>query len=197
MKKTTLYFLVALHFTTTHLGAEVQRVTITWNSIMCNIRCGQLIEKKFKELREVQQVAVSPSIGVANLTWKPYVPFSYAPVKTAMQMVGAGVNDIRVRVRGKVRFEGDEVALYSIGDNTRFLLVSPLSPDPLRQLVEPHPSLRQMNPGLRERILRDVQQDMSVVVEGPLYRPASAWPLTIVIERMQPEKSPEPAKTSS
>ncbi len=174
------------------LFGEVQRITVTWNSIMCNVKCGELIEKKFMALKELDQVNVDPSRGVANLKWNPETPFSYTPIKTAMAMVGAGVNDIRVRVRGVVVEEGRNVALYSLGDNTRFLIVSPLRPELGRQTVLPHPSLRELSPELRDRILRDAEQDKIMVIEGPLYKPSRSPPLMIVTERIQVEKKKVP-----
>ena len=192
-RRTILFLtLILLASIVSPLNGEVERITVSWNSAICNAHCAELIEKNFMNLQELDQVNVDPGRGVANLRWNPETPFSYAPIRTSMAMVGAKINDIRVRVRGVVREEGKDVALYSLGDNTRFLLVSPIRPQPHRQTVLPHPSLRELDPGLRDRILVDAEQDKIMVIEGPLYKPSRSPPLMIVIERIQVEKKQAP-----
>jgi hypothetical protein len=174
------------------LNGEVESVTISWNTVMCNPKCAQLIEKRFKELKEIAEVNVNPGNGVAKLKWKPDSQFSYITVKRVMQMVGAGVNDIHVRVRGKVRAEGKKIVLYSLGDNTRFQLVSPIQPEISRPVVPPNPALMELTPTLREKILEDADQDKIMVIEGPLYRPWNTPFLVVIVERLQVEKKQQP-----
>jgi hypothetical protein len=184
--------------TTLPLVAEVERITVTWNNVMCNVQCGELIARRFGAMKELEKVEVNPSTGVANLKWNSKFTFSYVPIKTTMQMVGAGIDDVRVRVRGKAKEEGRDVVFYSIGDNTRFLLASPIRPDPRRQVVFPNPTLMQLDPDLRERIMTDAKQDKVLVIEGPLYKPwwSPPLPLMIVIERIQVEKKEQPGKSA-
>jgi len=167
---------------------EVIEVTVTWNNIACNVSCAQLLEKRFKAMNQIEEVRVNPSSGIANLKWKPESPFSYSSVKSNMQMVGVGVNDIRVKVRGKARKQGRNVALFSIGDNTRFVLISPEIPQARRYTSLANPYLRELSPDLRESILREAQQDKIFVIEGTLYQPARSPPLHLIVERINIEK---------
>lgn len=172
--------------------AEIDKITVTWNNAACTVKCGELIEKNLSEIKELDHANVTPSTGSANLKWKPGAHFSYTPIKVAMQMVGVGVNEVRMRVRGVVKEEGKDVVLYSLGDNTRFLIVSPLRPELTQPIISPHPSLRELSPQLRNRILPDAKQGKIMVIEGPLYKPVRSPPLMIVVERIQIEKKQVP-----
>ncbi len=173
------------------LQAEVERATVSWNPGMCNANCAQMLEAKFRELKAVDEVSQNSSQGKTNLKWSPNAPFSYITIKRVMQSVGAGVDNIQVRVRGKVRAEGNKVALYSSGDNTRFELVSAQQPGLSQPTVPANPALMKLEPRLREKILADSEGNKTVVIEGPLYRPWNATQLIIVVQRMQVEKNKE------
>ncbi|NGX42899.1 MAG: hypothetical protein K940chlam7_01187, partial [Chlamydiae bacterium] len=168
--------------------SEVLEVRITWSSTACNEDCAKLLSKQFMKIKQVEKVSTNPVTGVTVLNWKPKQPFSYYPIKTTMQVVGVGVNDIRVRVRGKVKEQGRSVVLFSEQDNTRFVLVSPIVPDPERYTTKPNPYLRELTPNVRERILKEAENDKILVIEGPLNRPARSPPLQLVVERIQVEK---------
>ncbi|MFQ5729280.1 MAG: hypothetical protein ACE5GN_02850 [Waddliaceae bacterium] len=168
--------------------AEVLEVVVIWNSISCNEKCAQILAKSFQKMKQVQEVRVNPTSGITILKWKPKSAFSYYPIKSTMQMIGVGVNDIRVKVRGKAKEQGNEVALFSLEDNTRFVLVSPITPLPEDYTVNPNPYDRSLSSDLRERILQEVKQDKVLVIEGPLYQPAKSPPLQLVVERIQIEK---------
>src|SRR5690606_29331883 len=130
----------------------------------------------------------NPSAGVAVIKWSPDAPFSYHLIKTNMQMVGAGVNEIRVRVRGKATVQGNYISLVSQGDNSRFVLISPIMPTPDALIVNPNPYMRDLDPKLQQRILRESSEGKIMVIEGPLYQPARSPPLQLIVERIQVEK---------
>ena len=184
-----LIFVVALLFSASYdLNAEILQVTVTWNSGVCDPKCSNLLGEKFKKMKQVEEVSVNPSSGVAVIKWKPDAQFSYHLIKTNMQMVGVGVNEIRVRVRGKARGQGKNVSLVSLEDNTSFILVSPIMPNPDSLILYPNPYLRELDPKLREKILLEAKEDKVMVIEGPLYQPARSPPLQLVVERIQIEK---------
>lgn len=170
------------------IQAEILDVNITWNSYLCTQSCSEILYRQFQKIRGVEQIRINEAAGTASLIWKPDAPFSYQMVKVPMQMAGVGVNDIRVSVRGRVREQGRQVALISEGDNTRFVLVSPIMPSKRMYTTKPNPYFRELAPNLRDRILRDAEQDKIMVVEGPLYRPARSPPLQIVVQSIRVER---------
>ena len=188
-KKLISIFLVsALCLTTKGLFSEVQQVTITWNNVACNQKCAEVIEKNFRKMNQVQKVKVAFATGTTELEWKPKSPFSFQAVKMAMQMSGVGINDLRVKVRGKAKEKGGKIALVSLEDNTPFILISPIDPKPEQYTTKPNPYFRELTPDLRERILQEIKEDKILVIEGPLYQPGSSPPLQLIVERILIEK---------
>lgn len=186
--------IVLLFLTVLPLQGEVEEVMISWNSELCTANCIKLVQERFEKTKEIDSFQVSASQGIARIQWKPNVKFSYVAVKRVLQSVGVGLDDIRVRVRGTVKDEGKQVALYSEGDRTRFVLVSPLLSNPGEPNVPANPALMSLTPHLKETILEDAQQGKIFVIEGALYRPWNTPYLMIVIERLQVEKRTPPHK---
>ena len=180
--------LMALSLMAFALSAEVQQVVITWNNVSCDAGCSTLLGERFQAMPQVQEVRMNHSTGTTVLMWKPQSPFTYRAVKTTMQLVGVGTNDIRVRVRGKAKQQGQEVILVSLEDNTPFKLISPTPPLPDEYTVKANPYFRTLSPDLRDRILSEATQDKVLVIEGPLYQPAKVVLLELVVERIQIEK---------
>lgn len=171
--------------------AEVEKATVSWNPVMCTANCAKLIESKFSQLKEVEEVTQNVSQGKTTLKWNPNAPFSYLTIKRTMQMIGAGVDFIHLRVRGKIRAEGNKVVLYSTGDNTRFELVSAQMPSLSQPTVPANPALMKLDPRLRDTILADSDGNKTVVIEGPLYRPWNTAAMILIVQRMQVEKQKE------
>jgi len=192
-KKTCVTLLFALHASTV-LG-EILDVNISWNSYQCVQNCPQILYRNFSQIRGVAEVNISSTAGAARLRWKPGFPFSYSMVKVPMQMAGVGVNEIRVRVRGQVLEQGRETVLISEGDNTRFVLVSPIMPSRRLYTTTPNPYYRELSPDLRDRIIRESEQGKLLVVEGPLFRPARSPPLQIIVQNIRVERPPEDRPT--
>lgn len=167
---------------------EVLDVTVMWNNVMCLEPCGKLLQEKFLKMPQVQEVSIDITAGQARIKWKPKAPFSYYPVKTTMQMVGLGVNEMKVTVRGKAKVTKDKVVLVSLQNNTPFELVSLPTPEQGLYVTRPNQIFMKLDPGLAEKIMTEAKEDKILIISGPLYSPWRSPPLQLVVESIQVEK---------
>ena len=180
--------LSALATFNTHLHSEIVEVFVSWNSYSCDEKCSQLLKKKFEGMKQVESVTLNSSAGNARLKWNPKSSFSYQAVKAPLQMVGVGLNELRVRVRGKGVVQGNGAALLSLGDNTRFTLISPIRARPGEYVALPDGSNLELSQNLQEKVVKASEEDKVVVVEGPIYQGHRSPPLYLIVSRLQVEK---------
>jgi hypothetical protein len=181
-----LLLLLTIHST---LIAEVESIIIRWNPIKCQTNCPELLAYQFKQVYGVAEVYVGA--GQAELKWKPNVLFSLPQVKVALQMVGisiVGIN-VRVRVRGKLQHQKEEMTLISSGDNTRFVLLNPVVTDLAhnRQAPEYNYMARQLTLEMRQQLLEAEAKHQIATIEGVIFMPERSPPdpLAIVIDQMK------------
>lgn len=186
--KSKFLIFIALILLSPPLHAEVLEVFVSWNSFSCRERCAELLRERFEKMPQVESVAMNASAGNARLKWNPLSPFSYQVVKAQLQRVGVGLNELRVRVRGRGVQSGKGVALVSLGDSTRFTLISPLRTRPEKYVARPDGSKLDLSPSLQDKVLIAAQEDKAIVVEGPLYQPHRSPPLYLIVSRLQIEK---------
>ncbi len=171
-----------------NLKGEILEVEVTWNSTKCNPSCAELLKERFQKMKQVESVSVNPQSGIAKLKWGTKSPFTYQTVKTQMQMVGIGINAMRVRVRGKAMAQGDRVILTSTGDNTRFTLLSPIKVKEDQYTTLPNASFLKLSDELTEKILSEAKLGKTLVIEGPLYQGSRSPPIHLIVNRLQIEK---------
>lgn len=120
-----IFFLIPLIMGTFHfpLHAEIQKVSVAWNNVQCNKNCGYLLEKRFNEIKGVQEVRMNTPSGYADLIWKPTAQFEYYAVHAAMAWVGLHIENMTIALRGTISHSGKQFFITSLGDNTRFQLL--------------------------------------------------------------------------
>lgn len=187
IKYKALIFIYLLLFSPL-LHAEILEVFVSWNSYSCDQKCAEMIRNKFENMKQVESVNFNPSAGNIRLKWNPTSPFSYQIIKTQLQMVGVGLNELRVRARGRGVQAGKSVVLVSSGDNTRFTLISPLKARPEEYIALPDGSNLELAPSLQEKVLTAAAEDKVIVVEGPIYQGHRSPPLYLITSRLQIEK---------
>ncbi len=180
---------LSLLWMTPHLFAEILQVSVFWGSTSCNPKCAELLEKNFKKMPQVEEVAVNPAAGSALFKWKAGSPFSYKIIKSQLQMAGVGVDTIRIRVRGQAVEDGKWIRFTSLGDKTTFSLISSMPHMPTKFTNLPNPAFLVLSPELKESILKDAADNKIIVIEGPLYRPHRSPPLYLIVEKIQVEKN--------
>jgi hypothetical protein len=156
------------------LQSEIQEVTVTWTAAFC-INCSELITRYVKQIQGVEDIQMKSGIGQINLKWKPGVAFEFTPIKNAFQMVGLGLNDIRMQVRGRIKHDKQNVYLISETDNTGFLLLNPVYPEEGYTMENSHYT-HDLSPRLREKLLELERTGEIVVIKGPLFEPYRSPP---------------------
>lgn len=170
---------------TCNLQGEIFWVKIKWTSVLCQESCVTGLQKQFEQLKGVSKININQGAGQAILTWKNNQPYSYGPINTAMRMIGLTIQDLRIRVRGKIFVDGQTFKLISVGDNTEFVLLSPINSMNLTQYsIEFSAANRQISGELKDKLLAAKKSNLAVTIEGVLFEP-QRLPLTqLVIEQM-------------
>lgn len=167
------------------LQAEIESITIKWTALECQQSCIAGLEKQFRNINGVADVVMNQPAGMATLRWKPDVALTFPPINTAMSMIGLSINILRVKVRGTISHDAKTVTLNSLGDNTRFLLMSPVTPKRYEMVEEFNPETHVLTPAQREQFLRAQDADQIAIVEGPIFEPERSPPLKIIVENVK------------
>lgn len=174
------------------LQAEIEKITIRWTAQLCQGACPRLLEKEFRKIHGVKEIAIDQGGGQLTLTWKEKVPFQFTSVNTAMHMVGLSIRDIRIRVKGSVKHTRDTFYILSEGDGTRFDLLNPVIPHPGGQAAEFNASARKLTPALRQQLLQGEADKQIATIEGPVFMPERMTvPTQIVIDNLSFSVPPE------
>ncbi len=139
-------------------------------------------------MQQIESVSVNAKLGTATLKWSPKFPFSYQLIDSRLRMIGVGLIGIYMRVRGSAIPRGNKIALSSIGDQTQFILISPISVKPGDYAGFPDGSKLSLSPKLKKKITEASAERKDIIVEGPLYQGHRAPPLYLMIDRLQIEK---------
>lgn len=167
--------------------AEVDRVVVKWTADTCPNFCQERLKSRFAAINNVAEMQLDPRNGTATFRWKPNDKFSYEAIKREMRMVGIGMVDLRVSVRGTVSYSpgSDTYTLISLGDNTHFNLYSPVQSKPNQQVLQYTTATRTLSPEVKSKLAAAQQTDRLVFIEGFLLEPERSPPLQLVVERIQ------------
>ncbi len=176
--------LVCLAFCNPMQG-EIQRVLVHWRGLTCNQTCLQSIVQKYLATPGVATVTMSPAAQTVELRWNPTVPFTYQAVKFAMQSVGPGIDDLRVKVRGLIQYRNNQFWIISMGDNTPFALVGPTVGQPGGMTQYHTPSYHPLSPQTQAALAQGMQQARVAIIEGQLLLPERSPPLMLIVANLQ------------
>lgn len=191
LKKVALGYLLLMTLTGSPLGAEIERITVTWNPQVCLDACVREITRQLRMINGIAEIVISQPQGQADLRWKPKTPFSYDYIKTAIGVVGAPIRDVRVQVRGTLIVTPAAVLLESLGDNTKFVLLSPAQQSFTKNVPQNNFDTHVLAPQMRQQLVEAATQSCVVVVKGPLLRPLIG--LYLIIEQITINRiSPKP-----
>lgn len=164
------------------LFGEIERVTVTWNPQICIDACVREITKQLQRVSGIAEIVISQPQGQVDMRWKPKVPFSYDFVRNAVSGVGADIRDVRVQVRGTLIVTPAAVILESLGDNTRFVLLSPAQQSFYKNVPQGNFDAHALAPQMRQQLAEAAAQSTVVVVKGPLLHPS--YGLYLIIEQI-------------
>lgn len=184
MKKTLFILLLGISFVTPTYS-QIEQITIRWTAQLCQGTCPKLIVNELKKVQGIDEIFIDQGSGQAILTWKEKMPFQFTSINTAMRMVGISMRDIRIKVRGTVKHTGDVFYIISEGDNSRFDLLSPVTPIPYGQTSEYNTLTRKISPAFRQQFLDAETQELIATVEGPVFMPErKTVPTQIVVDTL-------------
>ena len=188
-------FILFLFFAPFSLRSEIQTITVQWTSALCQPSCIKGLTKEFKKIKSLADLTIGPNTAV--LYWKPTAPFSYYTVDRAMQMIGLSINQISIKVQGKISHTKTKVTLISSGDKTRFDLYGTIQPNPLQYTEKYNIASHPLSLSLRTQLLEIEKNDSLVTIEGPLFEPDRSPPLQLIVEKISVQKQKEDVKKKS
>jgi hypothetical protein len=178
-----IFWILMITFATTH--AEIVKVNVQWQPETCPLSCAQGLAGQFQKIPGIAQINMNQSGGYAELRWKPGIPFIYAQIKSAMQAIGPGIRDIRVKVRGTLKFDKQTVSLTSLGDNTVFYLIGQINAKEGQTAVYYSLESHQLSQDMIARLVEGYQQQRIAVIEGPLFEPWRYPYLWLIVDQLQ------------
>ncbi|HRD55378.1 MAG TPA: hypothetical protein PLC42_03170 [Parachlamydiaceae bacterium] len=165
------------------LHSDIQEVKVFWSAPLCTPSCYSLLATEFRKVPGVADVEMNGAAGQANLKWTPNASFSFHAVDAAMRMVGPRLHNIRVKVRGKIQEAQGTIKLISEGDQTEFYLLGPAGFAPGQTLTQSVYN-RPLTPNIQEKLLSAKQQNLTVIIDGPLFQPQRSPPNQLVAENI-------------
>jgi len=185
MARLILLILIAatcLH--TSEAKAEIDPVIISWRAGECQPGCDVLLEKEFRKLYGIDDLAINAGAGQMSIRWKANQRFDYNAILSAIKKVGLHIANIRLKVRGMIRFEGTNTVLISNGDKTPFYLLGPIQPQanqytPTRSIYN-----RQLTPERKVQLMEGEKTGLVAVIDGPLFEPYRSPPLFLIMENV-------------
>lgn len=157
-----------LHVISFSLLAEIERITVKWDPISCRETCARGIVKQLTAIGGVAEIVIIADQGIANVRWKPRAPFSFDFISTAIGMIGPGILDARLQVRGTLLATNTAIILESLGDNTRFVLLSPAKQSFYKNVPQNSFETHMLAPELRLQFLDGIRDSCVVTIKGPL-----------------------------
>lgn len=164
------------------LSAEIERITINWNPQVCLDGCVREITKQLSMVPGIAEIMINQPQGQSDIRWKPKSPFSYDFLRNAVGMVGSTIRGIRVQVRGTLVVTPGGVFLESLGDNTKFVLLSPAQQSFTRNVPQLSFDTHILTPQMRQQLIEAAKQSVVAVVKGPLLQPGNG--LYLIIEQI-------------
>jgi hypothetical protein len=198
MQYTPLFLFILISYFT--LGfSEIQKVVVTWDPVPCQQSCIEGLRKRFSMIAGVQSVDMNQASGLATLTWKPNVSFSFVPINNALRWIGIREIQVRVQATGKISQKGSDFYLVSSNDGTRFLLLNRVAQTGNTYIEEYNAENRGLSPELVNQLTDIMKNQQLATVEGPLFMPERSPPdpLSLVINTVKAEEKTETKKTST
>lgn len=166
--------------------AEIEKVVVSWDSGSCKEWCHNTLRKTFEEMPEVAQVITDTSQSSATLRWKPNQPFDFRKVDYTLRRQGLSMRTTPpfIQLRGTITHADKEVYITSIGDGTRFQLLSPPDPATTGYVNLWNIATFRLRKEQRKILLDAESKQYVVTIEGHLFRPQFP-PLRLIAEEIR------------
>lgn len=166
------------------LFGEVENVVIKWNAALCQGFCETALANQLNSAPPVASYRIDPYKGIADIQWKPNAPFTFGVLNFASRSVGFRIIETRVKVKGTIAHDQENIYIVSLGDNTRFILLGPLSTIPGQYAVRASRASYPLPEDWAEWFLAMEEDSQLVTVEGLLITPQT-YILAISVEQVK------------
>lgn len=171
------------------LKAEIQKITVYFNNVQCNQSCGGLLERRFREIKGVQDVRMNVQGGNAQLIWSPNFPYEYFPIHAAMSWVGLHIDNMTVQLRGTISHSGSQFYVTSLADGTRFQLLGSLITHPNQFTQVNNTQSYKFDEDTKNKLLDAESQRAVVDIQGIFFMPWQAiTPQRIILSNFSAQK---------
>lgn len=184
MRLVLLAFVTVALLIRDEVKAEIDPIIISWKAGECQTGCDVLLEREFRKLYGIEDLAVNIGSGQMSIRWKANQRFDYYAILSAIKKVGLHIANIRVKVRGMVRFEGANSVIISNGDKTLFYLLGPIQPEANRYTPTRSIYNRQLTFEQKAQLMAGEKSGSMAVIEGPLFEPYRSPPLFLIVENI-------------
>jgi hypothetical protein len=178
-----LFFVLPTLFCTL-LNAEIEEVVLVWQAPLCQEACVKELNRQLSRVRGVAAIDINQGAGRATLKWQPDVPFSFQPLNMATRFVGIRVNDLGLKVRGRIKGSAQSLQLVSEKDGTVFNLLNPILPNTNQYNTRNSVFNRQLTPEVAAQLLETAKKQQIITIEGQLFEPFRSPPNNLVVVRI-------------
>lgn len=176
-------FLLAATFLHLPLQADIE-IVVKWLPGSCGDSCVQQLDRQLHSIKDVAEIKFEGTNNQATLRWRPDRHFSFTPIDNAFRYVGVDMNEIFVTVRGTITSTHRDVTITSLGDNSKFILLSPLRTNPAEAPMPNNIQSYALKPETREQLLPTESIYQIVTAEGSLFEPERSPPNLLILEKV-------------
>lgn len=166
------------------LQGELEKIILKWRPGFCSDTCLLQLKRRLESMPFIVEIKFNASQNQATLRWEPNRKFNYRLLDSTMRSVGVGLHEIYVTVRGTITHNKNVVSIESLGDNTKFTLLSPITINAEGAAALKSVESHMLQPNTSLKLIQAEEDNKIVTVAGPLFEPHRAPPLYIVAERI-------------
>jgi len=178
-----LLLCVALTFGSIY--GEIEQITVKWAQGYCLKQCEENLRTKLRTVQQIAEYSVPAGSAQALIRWKPKVKFSYLTLNTIIKGLGGiHIDQVYIKVRGVIEHDARYPYLVSIGDDTRFILLSPINvSQQASQSVVPHNvDSYKIQPQLKQKLIQYENEYRVVTIQGTLLDPWRYVDLYLIVQ---------------
>lgn len=155
------------------LMGEIELVLVKWAQGYCQRNCQEGLRTRLRTIPQIAEFNVEGEQAQAQIRWKPKAKFSYPTLNMIIKGAGIHIDQVFMRIRGIIEEDRGHIYLVSLGDETRFILLSPISVsgDPSQGVARHNAESYKLQQSMKEKLLADQAEYRVVTVQGNLFDP--------------------------
>jgi hypothetical protein len=166
------------------LQAELQQVVVSWNPLICRGACPSLLTGKLQAMGGLSGMQINAPAGLAQLNWSPNASLNLPAIYVAFRSIGLQLENVHVRVKGKIVKNQQNFFLVSTGDHSLFQLIGPTLLQPGQYRVNRNISTHPLPVAIQQQLSDAQAKQLSVSIEGSLFEP-DRYALILIVEQIK------------